>query len=86
MMAQMMGSMFAEATFTFDQWVDTDSQLVTAGELDLSIPLAGVVGVADAAVNVNFHVDLAYDETVSVEAPENATPFSQMMGAMMGGM
>ncbi|MFN8531865.1 MAG: hypothetical protein U0670_24940 [Anaerolineae bacterium] len=87
MMAQMMGAMFTDAVVTFDQWVSTETQQVTAGELNVQVPLAGITGQADAAIGLNFHVDLsAYGEAVTTEAPADAVPFSQAMGGMMGMM
>lgn len=87
MMAQMMGAMFTDAVVTYDQWVSTETQQVTAGELNVQVPLAGITGQADAAIGLNFHVDLSgYGDAVTTEAPADAVPFSQAMGGMMGMM
>ncbi|MDX2159938.1 MAG: hypothetical protein SF162_01310 [bacterium] len=87
MMAQMIGVMFADAEFTFDQFVNVETRTVSSAVLSLNLPLEGLVGQPGAGLTVELTVDLSgYNEPVSVEVPADAQPLSQAMGAMMGSM
>lgn len=75
-MSAMMGMMFADAVFTFDQYVDTGSNLVKRAVLNFSLPLTAMGMGANSGVNLVFDVNLNnYNDPVTVEAPSDFTPF-----------
>lgn len=96
MAAQMMGSLFADATFTLTQTIDPATSLVQNTVLAFSLPLsqlmmmAGQQAPADAAITLDFDITLSsYGAADAVEAPAEFQPFSELMqglGGMMGGM
>lgn len=92
MMMEQMAPMFENAVFTFDQYVNTDSQLVERSVLTIELPIGAIAAqsdptMADANLSVVLDITLSgYGEAVSVEAPAESQPLMQLFGAMMGGM
>jgi hypothetical protein len=73
-MSQMMGALFGDATVTFDEWVDAETQTLNRAVLDIDFPLEGIMG-PGAGVTFNFDAKLSHHgEPVTVEAPEGAVP------------
>jgi len=76
-MAQMLGMMFADATFTFEEHIDTATETVNRAVLDIDIPLDALVGTPGAGVVVRLDAALSnFGEPVTVEAPEGAVEAS----------
>ncbi|MBK8023584.1 MAG: hypothetical protein IPK19_19655 [Chloroflexi bacterium] len=70
----MLGMMFGQAVLSFDQYVDTSSNLVERSVLTINLPLEMLGGGAGAGVNVVFDIDLtSYNQPVTVEAPAEFT-------------
>ncbi len=79
-MGAMVGAMFSTATISFDQYVDTGSNLLSRATLDVNIPLDVIS--PGGAVTLNFDLNLSgINQPVSVEAPADAV----MMDATAGG-
>jgi len=85
MMVQMMGVMLEDATFTFDQLVDLESNTVSGASLVMDVPLDAMTGEEGAGVLLNFDIELSgYGDSYTIEVPEDAQPLMEMFGAMMG--
>ncbi|MBN8638010.1 MAG: hypothetical protein J0M07_22020 [Anaerolineae bacterium] len=73
-MGQMMGMMFADATFTLDQYVNVETELVDQTVLTINLPLEAILGAPGAVVSLTFDINLKnFDQPVSIEVPENVT-------------
>jgi hypothetical protein len=71
-------AMFANAVLTFEQYIDEATQMVTRAVL--TIDLQGMFTLV-------FDIELSgFNEPVTVEAPEDAAPFEELMQMLMGGM
>lgn len=77
-MAPMIGMMFQDTTFSFDQYIGTDDNMTHRGVLDfaLNVNPAMMGGGADAKpINVGLTLDvnnISYNQPVSVEVPADA--------------
>ncbi len=83
-----MGPMFENAVFTFDQYVELESQTVSRAVLTVEFPF-GYMNPETPEGNMSISMDInlsGYGEAVSVEAPADAQPLMQLFGALMGGM
>lgn len=86
MMGQMVSGMFATATATVTQTVDTAAQLVNRTVVSVSIPM-DAMGSAGDTVNLTFDLTLSnYGAGAAVTAPASSQPLSQLLGGLMGGM
>lgn len=91
MMAQM-GPMFENAVFTFDQYIDAETQTVSRSVLTIEFPIGALAGQSDpsmAEASLSIVMDVAltgYGDAVTVEEPAEAQPLMQLFGALMGGM
>jgi len=95
MAAQMVGAMFADATFAITQTIDPVTGLVQNTVIDFNLPLgqlmamgdAGAGAAADAALAFTFDISLSdYGAGDIVEAPAAFSPLSEMMQNMDGMM
>lgn len=75
-MSMMVGMLFSDLTLTYEQFINTSTNLVERGVLTLNFPLpAMLTGGADASINMEMAVNLSgYNEPISVEAPESFQP------------
>ncbi|MBL8131309.1 MAG: hypothetical protein JNL42_05590 [Anaerolineae bacterium] len=74
-MGAMLGMMFGEAVLSFDQYVDTSTNLVERGVFTINLPLSALGMGEGAGVNLVFDIDLtSYNQPVTVEAPAEFTP------------
>jgi hypothetical protein len=75
-MSMMVGMLFSDLTLTYEQFINTSTDLVERGVLKLNFPLpAMLTGGADASINMEMAVNLSgYNEPISVEAPESFQP------------
>lgn len=83
MMTQMMSQLGQNTRLTFDQYIDTATNLVNRAVLNFSIDLSqlGMGG----AVDLVFDINLAYPNSVTVEAPADFQPLD-LNALMMGSM
>ena len=78
-MAPMIGMMFQDTTFSFDQYVSVDDSMARRGVLNfaLNIDPAMMGGSADSdPINIGLMLDvnnISYDQPVSVEVPADVT-------------
>lgn len=76
-MTQMIGMMFADATLTFDDYIDIETETLSRGVLDVNLPLENILGTPGAGVVLTVDFNLSgYGEPVTVEAPEGAVEAS----------
>ena len=76
-MAQMMGMMFADASVTFDEYIDTETETLSRAVLDVNFPLENILGTPGAGIALNVDISLSgYGEPVVVEVPEGAVEAS----------
>ena len=86
MMGQMMGGMFATATATITQTVDTAAGVVTQTVLNIGIPM-DAMGSAGDGINITFDISLSnYNAAAPVEAPASSQPIGGLLSGLMGGM
>jgi len=73
-MAMGMAMLFADASATFEEYVDPATSLLQRAVLDINVPLSAMTGDASAGIALNFDISLSgFGEPVTVEAPEGAT-------------
>src|SRR5690606_16625461 len=73
-MAMGMAMLFADASATFEEYVDPATSLLRRAVLDINVPLSAMTGDASAGIALNFDISLSgFGEPVTVEAPEGAT-------------
>lgn len=71
-MSQMMGMLFGEATVSFDEWINAETQVLNRAVLDINFPLEAMMG-PGSGITLNFDVSLSnHGEPVTVEVPEGA--------------
>lgn len=71
-MSGMVAMLFADASITFDEYIDAAAGQLNRAVLDISVPLDGMLG-PGAGLAVNFDLNLSnHGEPVTVEVPEGA--------------
>lgn len=71
----------SDSLLTFTQYIDLEDNLVSEGYLELSVGSVEAGGAFDLTVDVFIN---EYGPDVTIEAPAESTPLSEMMGGMMG--
>ncbi len=72
-MSMLIGMLFSDLTLTYEQFINTSTNLVERGVLTLNFPLpAMLTGGADTLIEMEMVVNLSgYNEPISVEAPKD---------------
>jgi hypothetical protein len=71
----MVAAALSQSSLTFEQYVNTETELVDRAVLTVNLPLEQLFG-EGALVTLEFDVQLSgYGEAVSVEAPAEFEPF-----------
>ncbi|MDZ4771486.1 MAG: hypothetical protein SGJ24_20360 [Chloroflexota bacterium] len=82
-MGMMMSMMFAEAALSYTQTIDSETNRVEGGLLEINLPLSALGMGEGAAVALTLDMNtLTYNEALSVEAPAEFTEMTAE--AMMG--
>jgi hypothetical protein len=82
--------MFANSTVTITHRVNASTNLVEGFSLNLALPIdLSAMGEAQDPLDVNITLDVTiggYGSATEIAVPEAATPVSEFLGMMMGGM
>jgi|GEM_PF-1402729 hypothetical protein len=81
-MGPMMAQMFGESGVTVDHYINAETGELVGATFTLDLTTA--MGAQSVAANIVFDVEFSDAGDAVVEAPANAQPLSEMMGAMMG--
>lgn len=72
MMGQQFAALFGDASITFDEWINAETQALNRAVLDISFPLDAMMG-PGAGISLNFDASMSnHGAAVTVEAPEGA--------------
>jgi hypothetical protein len=76
----LIGALFMGLELTYEQFINTSTNLVERGVLTLNFPISSMLtGGPEASISMEMTVNLSgYNQPISVEAPENFRPFSEM--------
>jgi hypothetical protein len=79
-MGALIGALFMGLELTYEQFINTSTNLVERGVLTLNFPISSMLtGGPEASISMEMTVNLSgYNQPISVEAPENFRPFSEM--------
>jgi hypothetical protein len=76
-MSQMIGMMFADASVTFTEWIDIETETFNRAVMDVNFPLETILGTPGAGIVLTFDISVSgYGEPVTVEVPEGAVEAS----------
>ncbi|MDX2137968.1 MAG: hypothetical protein SF123_07720 [Chloroflexota bacterium] len=89
-MQEQLPIMLENSTITFAHAINVETNLVEGFSLEVVLDIdPAAIGQEGSATNMILTVDVGingYDESFPVEVPADATPLSEFLGMMMGGM
>jgi len=79
-MGALIGALFMGLELTYEQFINTSTNLVERGVLTFNFPISSMLtGGPEASINMTMTVNLSgYNQPISVTAPETFQPFPSM--------